>query len=239
MFYALPDPVAFTEGVRSVLARDGAWVIQQNYALDMMANNTIDNIIHEHVAYYSVASLSHLMRRCGLEINDVQYSGVKGGCIRTLVSHRGARPVLDSVELALIAEWRQQLHQPETWRAWARLVLDQLARTRAFIAEQAAGGGVTYCYGAGNRGGTLVQLMKADAGLMPYAVERSPSKVGKVWTSAGIPIVSEEQMRADKPDYLFMSPWFFRDGFVEREKQYLADGGTMIFPLPHFGLVTA
>lgn len=240
MFYALPDPAAFTEGVRMVLAPRGAWVIQQNYALDMLRNNVIDNVIHEHVAYYTVRSLQHLMGRHGLEITDVTYSdpGIKGGCVRTLVSHRGARPVADSVGRALAAEEEAAAAEPGTWRIWAEDVLGMMARVGSFLDGQASAGRTIYCYGAGNRGGTLVQLIGAAPGTMPFAVERSPAKTGKTWTSAGIPVISEEQMRADRPDYLLVSPWFFRDGFVRRERAYLESGGRMIFPLPQFEVVT-
>ena len=239
MFYALPDPGTFTEGVRDVLATRGAWVIQQNYALDMLRNNVIDNVIHEHVAYYTVRSLQHLMYRHGLEITDVQYSdpGIKGGCVRTLISHRGARPVADSVKAALVAESIGRAAQLETWQHWVADVRSELARTRTFLEEQVSAGRTVYCYGAGNRGGTLVQLIGPDT--LQCAVERSAAKVGKIWTSADIPVISEEQMRADRPDYLLVSPWFFRDGFVGREKAYLESGGKMVFPLPQFEVVGA
>ena len=239
MFYALPDPATFTMGVRDVLAPDGVWVIQQNYALDMLRNNVIDNVIHEHVAYYTVRSLQHLMRRHGLEITDVAYSdpGIKGGCVRTLVSHKGARPVADNVAWAMAEEYAFGATDPGTWRQWTKDVLDQLAETRAYLEAQAAAGRSVYCYGAGNRGGTLVQLIGAGPETMPYAVERSPAKVGKIWTSTGMPVISEEQMRADHPDILLASPWFFAKGFIEREKAYLGSGGRMVFPLPKFEVV--
>jgi NDP-4-keto-2,6-dideoxyhexose 3-C-methyltransferase len=239
MFYALDDPSAFVEGVRHVLARDGIWVIQQNYALDMIRNNTVDNIIHEHVAYYTVRSLQHLLSCHGLQIADVGYSKVKGGCFRTLVTHRGARPTSSSVSNAAQTEALLGAGQPETWTDWFRGTQAELKHTEWLLRELADKGRPAYCYGAGNRGGTLVQLLAAGPDVMPYAVERSPAKVGKVWTSAGIPIISEEQMRADKPAHLLMSPWFFRDVFVAREREYLESGGTMIFPLPHYERVTA
>jgi NDP-4-keto-2,6-dideoxyhexose 3-C-methyltransferase len=186
-----------------------------------------------------VRSLQHLMRRHGLEITDVEYSdpGIKGGCVRTLVSHQGARPVSGSVSRALAAEQAALAAQPGTWQAWSDRVSTQLAKTRSFLDALLSRGCPAYCYGAGNRGGTLVQML-GDR-LMPFAVERSPAKVGKIWTSAGMPIISEEQMRADHPGYLLMSPWFFRDGFIRREKAYLDAGGAMIFPLPYFEVVTA
>jgi NDP-4-keto-2,6-dideoxyhexose 3-C-methyltransferase len=240
MFYALDDPGKFAEGVRSVLAPRGVWVIQMNYAPDMISNNTVDNIIHEHAGYYSVRSLQHLLTGRGLEICDVAYSDVKGGCFRVAVHHRGARTVQDSVRSALMWEKTGGYGNPGIWQDWYQRACGELDLTADFIKEQQAEGRLTFCYGAGNRGGTLVQLLSDEPGdLFLYAVERNEQKAGKVWTSAGLSIITEEQMRAVPPDFLLVSPWFFRNVVVSRERAYLAGGGTMIFPLPYFGLVPA
>ena len=39
------------------------------------------------------------------------------------------------------------------------------------------------------------------------------------------------------PDYYLVLPWHFRSGIVQREKQYLAGGGRMIFPFPEIEIV--
>jgi len=238
MFYDLDDPGAFCCGVREVLARRGAWVIQQNYSLAMLANNAADNICHEHVTYFSVTSLAPLLAAHGLEINDVTRSAVNGGCFRTLVSRRGEREVRPSVAAALAAEEAAGLGSPETWERWGKEVAAELGKTRDFLEQAKAGGESVWLYGASTRGGTLLQMIGAGPDLLPFAAERSPAKVGRVMAATGIPIVSEEAMREARPDYLLVSPWFFRDVFVEREKDYLAAGGRMVFPLPEFGVVS-
>lgn len=234
MFYDLDDPGEFCAGVASVLGTHGAWVIQQNYALDMIRSGAVDNICHEHVTYFSVTSLLPLLARAGLEINDVGYSSVNGGCFRVLASHRGRRPVQPSVAEALRAEQAAGLGDPDTWTAWGMQVTAELARTREFLDDAAAAGRRVYLYGASTRGGTILQMIGAGPEVLPFAVERSPAKVGKVMAAAGIPIISEAQMRADPPDALLVSPWFFRDVFLERERPYLEAGGRMVFPLPRF-----
>lgn len=238
MFYDLEDPTAFAADVASVLADDGVWVIQQNYAADMLAQYAVDNICHEHVTYFSVSSLLPLLGAAGLEINDVAYSGVNGGCFRVLASHHGARPVNDSVAWALAREKAAGLGDPATWKQWGADVAAELAQTRALLTGAKAAGKRVLVYGASTRGGTILQMIGAGPELLPAAVERNPEKFGKVMAATGIPVISEEEMRADPPDYLLVSPWFFRDVFVEREAAYLAAGGRMVFPLPRFEVVT-
>jgi hypothetical protein len=40
-----------------------------------------------------------------------------------------------------------------------------------------------------------------------------------------------------KPDYFLVLPWHFKEGFLRREHEYLADGGRMIFPFPEIEIV--
>ena len=55
----------------------------------------------------------------------------------------------------------------------------------------------------------------------------------------GIPILSESECRAAKPDYFIVLPWHFRGEFIAREADFLAAGGKLIFPLPEFEIVQA
>lgn len=239
MFYDLDDPNGFVRDVASVLADRGVWVIQQNYAAAMLDRNAVDNICHEHVTYFSVTSLLPLLERHGLQVADVAYSDVNGGCFRTLVTRRNDRVITPAVREALDAEAAMGLGDAATYLRWAEDVRAELGRTRAFLEEAKAAGKRVLVYGASTRGGTILQMIGAGPELLPAAVERNPAKVGKVMAATGIPIVSEEEMRADPPEYLLVSPWFFRDVFVEREGAYLESGGKMVFPLPRFEVVGA
>lgn len=237
MFYNLANPRAFTEGIRKVLAPHGTWVIQQNYTLDMLRNNVIDNIVHEHVTYFSVASLKYLMESLGLQITDVSYSDAKGGCIRTAIHHEGTRQVHASVQAAMNREQGYRLGDPETWRRWGQRARLELAETRAELEAAGERGWRTYLYGASIRGSTFLQLIEAGPDLLPLCADRDAAKIGKIMATTGIPVISEQEMRASSPEYLLAGPWFFRDLFVEREKEYLRNGGRFIFPLPRFEVV--
>lgn len=52
-----------------------------------------------------------------------------------------------------------------------------------------------------------------------------------------IPITSETEARAMKPDYFLVLPWHFTDAIVQREQAFLAEGGRMIFPFPEIEIV--
>lgn len=237
MFYDLDDPNDFVAGVKSVLDDRGVWVVQQNYLLDTLRLNAVDNVCHEHVTYFGLLALQNLLDRHGLEVFHVSTSTVNGGSFRTLIGHKDVFRLDESVRSQRRIERSYQLDKAVSFGAFAKRVswlMRDLSDTVRSINEN---GQTVYIYGASTRGGTLWQAAGLDVRDLPFAVERNPEKVGKKIASIGVPIISEDQARCDHPDYMLVSPWFFRDEFVAREADYLNRGGRFIFPLPQLEIV--
>jgi NDP-4-keto-2,6-dideoxyhexose 3-C-methyltransferase len=237
VFYDLDDPNAFVDAVANVLAPEGIWVVQQNYLADTVALNAVDNICHEHVTYFSLAAMDVLLSRHGLEVVDVTLSPVNGGCFRTFIAHKGTWPVSPRVGRLRKREIDEGLRAESTLHEWADRVDSRLSELRAFVDAANSRGERVAIYGASTRGGTIWQTAGFTADDFCYAVDRNPEKVGRTMASLGVPIVSEEFARDDRPDYMVVSIWFFRDAVIERESAYLAGGGQLVFPLPEFQLV--
>ena len=64
-----------------------------------------------------------------------------------------------------------------------------------------------------------------------------PRQVRLLHARHRIPIVSEAEAAAMRPDYFLVLPWHFKDGILQREQAFLAAGGKMIFPLPEIEIV--
>ena len=82
-----------------------------------------------------------------------------------------------------------------------------------------------------------MQFYSLDKRQIKNAAERNPSKWGLKTVGTGIPIVSEIEVRNQKPDYLLVLPWHFLKEFMEREQEYLNKGGHFIVPLPDFKII--
>jgi NDP-4-keto-2,6-dideoxyhexose 3-C-methyltransferase len=106
-----------------------------------------------------------------------------------------------------------------------------------FIKDQVSCGKKIYVYGASTKGNTVLQYYRLNHELIEAAVERNPQKWGKVTVGTHIPIISEEDGRAAKPDYFLVLPWHFLEEFKSREKGYLLNGGRFIMPAPYFSLI--
>lgn len=73
--------------------------------------------------------------------------------------------------------------------------------------------------------------------MLPCIAEVNEYKFGREAPGTRIPIVSESDAHAMKPDYFLVLPWHFRKGILERETAYLASGGHFVFPLPTVEIV--
>lgn len=230
-FYDLDEPNKFVVDLAESLNEDGILVIEQNYLVRMLQNNAFDNIVHEHLEYYSLTSLEHLLNRHGLEVFDVEETSINGGAFRAYVRH------MSNVDKMRLYESRLKLNNKFTYMLFDLRIRDIREKLRKFVTEETKKGKTVYLYGASTRGNSLIQYFGLDNRLIKAAVERNPEKWGKKIASLQIPIISEEQARAEKPDYMLVLPWFFKEEFLVREKDYLESGGHFIFPLPTFEVI--
>jgi len=90
MFYDLNDPNTFLEDINDILDDNGLFIIQQNYLLGMLKLNAYDNILHEHLEYYSLSSLNTLLYKHNLEVFDVLENDINGGSFRTYIKKYGS-----------------------------------------------------------------------------------------------------------------------------------------------------
>ena len=236
MFYDLDNPNIFLNSIKEILHPKGILIIQQNYLVEMLEQCAFDNVVHEHLEYYSLESLENILKKHNLEVFDVTLTSINGGSFRTLIKFKNnkikSRGGLKRVEEMRNMEKKLSLGDTKTYLHFAEKVKKTISSLKNFIKKQDRKCKSVYIYGASTRGNTLVQACGLDYRFIQGAAERNQDKWGKKIASTNIPIVSEEQARKDIPDYFLVLPWFFKQEFLDREKAYLISGGKMIFPLP-------
>jgi len=238
MFYDLDDPNAFVRDVASVLAPDGVWIIQMADLKSMLDRTMWDNICHEHLEYYSLLSLERLLDAHGFSVEFVEHNDVNGGSIRVFVRKTAlGRSPSPSVLRMREEELRMGLDSLDAYTSFAERVISETTELASFITKEFSSGKTIYVYGASTKGNTLLQYVGLKHPMIAAAAERNPDKWGKKTVGSLIPIISEEEARAKKPDYFLVLPWHFLDEFLEREAAYLDAGGAFIVPLPEFRVI--
>jgi hypothetical protein len=243
MFYDLEDPNAFVEGIKKCLDKNGVWIIQMNYLGSMLENNTFDNISHEHLEYYSLLSLSNLLNRHDMEAFDVELNDVNGGSFRIYVRHKSGNITGFPGHKERL---KKQRNYEETMGFPNNSVYDKFAKriekTKndlvAFLNQEVKKGKKIFIYGASTRGLVVLQYAGIDKRLIKAAVDMNPDKWGKYIVGTGIPIMSVEEYRKEKPDYLLVLPYHFIEEIQEQERNFLENGGKMIVAIPKFRIIT-
>lgn len=237
MFYDLDDPVAFMQTMADNLERKGIIVISQNYLLSMLQINGFENAVHEHIFYHTMNSMNRICEKCGLEIFDVQVNDLNGGSFRTYICHRGDYKVSKKVRKQMEYELDYGVESVEALGVFRDNVENARNELLRFVQLQVASGKKVGVLGCSTRGNTLLQYCRLDNQLIYKGYERNHEKFGKKIASVGIPIVSEDEILNDKPDYLLVLPFFFRREMVSRYAKYIKQGGKLIFPLPKLEIV--
>ena len=226
MFYDMEDPNQFVQDAQKALASDGVFIAQLMCLKPMLDNNDLGNICHEHLEFYSLESLVYLFEKNGLEIFKLEENNVNGGSYRIFCRHATGNPLPIKETIS-----KAEIH------AFVARVNENRDKCLAFIKAKVGEGKTVYVYGASTKGNVILQYYGLDSKLITAAAEKSPEKWGKYTVGTGIPIISEEQARAEQPDYFLVLPWGFFDEFYAREVNWRKKGGKFIVPLPEFRIV--
>ena len=241
MFYDLDKPHDFVGDIKDILDDNGIWILQMNYLVTMLENNAFDNIVHEHLEYYSLQSLEYLLNKHDLEVFDVEQNNINGGSIRVYIKFKNSNKFSISKNVDSVREYEKKigLNNTKTYLDFAKRILNLREQTCGFIEDEIRDGKKIYVYGASTRGNTLLQYYGLNSELILAAAERNPEKWGKKTVGSKIPIISEKQARSEKPDYFLILPWYFKEEFVKRESEFLQNGGKFLIPLPEFEVINS
>jgi hypothetical protein len=242
MFYDLDNPNKFVEDVKNSLDDNGLWIIQMNYLGSMLSNNTFDNISHEHLEYYSFTTLNYLLRKHDLVPFDVETNDVNGGSFRIYIKKVGAKikPFAGSserIEKLVLYEKNLELDKIKTYNAFA----DRIKKIRTdllnLLNEKKKEGKKIFIYGASTRGIVILQYVGITNKLIDAATDKNPDKWGKYIVDTEIKIMSIDQYRQEKPDYLFVLPYHFIDEIKEQEHEFINKGGKLIVAIPNVRVI--
>jgi len=242
MFYDLEQPVECARAIADQLAPDGVWIFELSYMPTMLALDSYDTICHEHLEYYSLAVIERIARDAGLRVLRIDFNEINGGSIRCYAVPAASSKTASADDRRVLAacrhaEFELALDTDEPYLAFQRRVEALRDELRDLVRTLRADGKRIHVYGASTKGNTILQYCGIGREHVECAADRNPEKHGARTLGTDIPIVSEEESRAGRPDYYLVLPWHFRSEFLERERATLERGCGLIFPLPKVEIV--
>jgi SAM-dependent methyltransferase len=229
----VPDINDFVSGVAVLLKEGGVATFEFPHFLNLVTHNQFDTIYHEHYSYLSLLAVERIFDRNGLSVFDVEELPTHGGSLRVFAQRKGAgHPRGDAVENILRRERAAGLLTTEYYAGFQDRADKAKNDIVQFLLQAKREGKRVGAYGAAAKGNTLLNYAGIRPDLIPYVVDKNPSKQGKFLPGSRIPIVSEERIRRERPDYIVILPWNIRDE-VMTDLAYVREwGGRFVTAIP-------
>jgi hypothetical protein len=208
------DPVDFARGVNDLLSDNGVFVFEVPYWLSMLQSNRFtDMVYHEHVSYFTIKSLWHLLQQAGLEIIDYSLVDYHGGSLRVVAqrNRNNLMPlkVVQAIKQEMHAgifeiEFYQQLQHKfklmrNAWMLKFYQILNQDPEA------------VVIGVGAAAKANTWLTWHGINATHLHCITDSSAHKQGKYTPLSRIPILADSEFAKHKNPYALILSWNIGD----------------------------
>ena len=231
----VPDINDFVAGFVRLLKPNGVATFEFPHLRRLVDENQFDTIYHEHYSYLSLTALGHLFPAQGLRIIDVEILPTHGGSLRVHACRADCKihTVQEAVAVLLRAEEEAGLRRPDYYLRLQQQAVAAKHRLLDFLLAARRKNKLVAGYGAAAKGNTLLNFAGVKGDLLPWVVDRNPSKQGKYLPGSRIPIVSEMTVGDLKPDYVLIFPWNLEHEIVD-QLAYIRDwGGQFVTAIPN------
>lgn len=219
-------------GIESLLKPDGVFVFENHYLMDVIKGGQFDTIYHEHLRTYSLKSLVKLFSYYDLTVTDVERGSRYGGNIRVHVTKGKNKTVSKNVDSLLKLEEESGLYNLQTYRKFAERVKQAKKDFMSFLFDMKKEGKSIVGNSCPGRCVTLLNYYGVDLDLLPYIAEQPTSlKLNMFLPGKQIPIVNNEILIKEQPDYVVLLAWHYAKPIMEQLKERGLKSN-FIIPLP-------
>lgn len=224
------NPLDFIQGAKKILDKDGILIIECQYLPYLLFNNQFDNIYHEHRSFFSLTPINYLLNKVDLKIIDVEEHDTQGGSIRIFAAHnRGGMKISDKTKKMIKNEKDMGLLDIDTYIGFSSRVNYIKLKLVDLLKQLKKDGKTIAGYGASAKSNTLLNYCGIGTNYLDYIIDKTPYKFGLYTPGTHIPVVGSEIKR---PDFYLLLVWNYSSGILEREKEFVKNGGKFIIPIP-------
>lgn len=227
----------FIMGAYNLLKNGGVFINETHYLMDVIANGQFDTIYHEHLRTYSLKSYLALFNQYDFTVTDVERGDRYGGNIRVYATKGKGRKVSSEVKKILKKELDFGLNKLDTFKRFATRVKKARLEFMDFLYKTNKAGKSIVGNSCPARSSTLLNYYGVDKELLPYLAEQPTSlKLNMFLPGKHIPIVNNQILIEEQPDYVVILAWHYAKPIMEQLK---ARGlkSDFIIPLPDFKII--
>lgn len=228
----IPYIHSIVEGIDLLLKPTGVVLFEDPYLGDVIEKTSYDQIYDEHTFLFSVASVSSLFERYGMEVIDVEPQPTHGGSMRYVIARRGMYPVAQRVAVQREKERVFGLHLPETYERFRGNCEASREQLMALLHDLKAKGKRVVGYGATSKSTTIINYCGITPELIEFISDTTPIKQGKFSPGAHVPVRPYEEFVNAYPDCALLFAWNHAAEIMEKEGAFRAAGGKWIVYVP-------
>jgi len=232
VFAHIDDKEGLMESLDILLADEGVFIVEAPYFLDLFEKLEYDTIYLDHLEYLSIKPLVKFFEKHDMELFDVERSEIHGKSIRFFVSRKGKKEIKPIVNELIDLEEKIGIYKKENLDDFANKVFKHRHKLVELLRDLKRQGKKIVAISAPAKGNTLLNYCKLGPDIIDYATEKSIIKRGKYTPGMHIPIVGEERLLEDKPDYGLILAWNFANEIMKNNEKFKQAGGKFIIPIP-------
>jgi 2-polyprenyl-3-methyl-5-hydroxy-6-metoxy-1,4-benzoquinol methylase len=231
VFAHINDTVSLVNNIKNLLAKDGVFVSESQYLMDIFEKLEFDTVYHEHLRFYALRPLQSLFARAGLSIIDAERISAAGGSIR-VYAMKGRRQMNARAKNLMSAEEKAGLYDIKAHKKFADSIILAKHDLVALLLKIKKQGACIAGLGSPARANTLLGFTKITTDILDYTCEKRGSpKIGLFTPGTHIPVVDEEKLLKDQPEYVMVLSWHIGMELIKKTKE-AGYKGKFIMPLP-------
>lgn len=236
VFAHIDNKKELMESIKIMLDEEGVFIIEVPYLIDLIEKMEYDTIYMDHLEYISVKPLVKFFKKFGMDVFDVEKYDIHGTSIRVFVCREGKRKIEENVKKFLDLEEKKGVYKKEILDNFANKIKNHKKEFIELLIELKKQGKKVIGISSPAKGNTLLNYCKIDNNLIDYITEKSLIKIGNYTPGMHIPIVNENKILEDKPDYGIIFAWNFANEIIKNNKEYSKLGGKFIIPITEQGI---
>lgn len=212
----VPDINDFVGGMKIILNKEGVITMEFPHLMQLVDNNQFDTIYHEHFSYLSFYTVKNIFESKGLEMFDVEEIPTHGGSLRIYAKHKedNSKSVSVNVEKLITKEIDKGINQLNYYKGFQERVEKIKLDLWSFLIDQKRNGKKVAAYGAAAKGNTLLNYCGIKNDLIDFVVDANPHKQDKFLPASHIPVMNEDYLKTEKPDFVIILPWNLTEEIV-------------------------
>jgi hypothetical protein len=204
------NPLDMLLAMKSILHDNGSLLIQTSQA-NMIDGYQFDTIYHEHISFFNVKSMTRLLARAGLFLQDVQITDIHGGSYLWIIGKQAKQ------EEKLPRETHEEdlgLFNVSTYSNFATTCSDIKESFRSSVSKYRKLGFQIAVYGSAAKGNTFLNYSNIE---VDYIFDDTPQKIGKYSPVQNRLVRNPEELRTLDAPCLFIIPaWNFRNEILNK-----------------------